>query len=224
MRVVGQGEQGRTPRPAPRGLLGLLPALALAGLLLQPGCGVTGSGGDEGTSLLADAWARYRQQRWEEARQLFQRLVDEDLSVAEAYAGLGWSRLHLLQPAQARLAFQNSLVGDEHRLESRAGEAFALRDTGGDTARLLDQARTVLLIDPDWRFLHEPAVDWMDLQVLMAQTFFLRQQFDSSLARCRQVDPAMALSRADSLSWQGAASFELALFAELTRLGQLVTE
>lgn len=192
--------------------------------LLALGCGVSGGGGTEEENALRDAWTLYHQQRWEEARVAFQDIADADLSVGEAFGGVGWTRLHLLQPVQARTAFQNSLVGDEQRLESRAGEAFALRDAGGDSGRLLEQARAVLATDPDWRFSHESSVDWMDLQVLMAQTFFLRQQFDSSLFRCRQADPAIALSRPDTLSWQGAASFELALFAEIDRLGRQVSE
>ena len=199
------------------------PVLAFA-LALALGCGVSETGGSEEESALHDAWALYHQQRWEDARAAFQDLVDADLVVGEAYGGLGWARLHLLQPGPARTAFQNSLVGDEDRLESRAGEAFALRDSGGDSGRLLQQARAVLAEDPGWRFSHETSVDWMDLQVLMAQTFFLRQQFDSSLYRCREADPAVALSRSDTLSWQGAASFELALFAEIDRLGRLVSE
>jgi len=199
-------------------------AVLLALLALAAGCGVSGGSSSEEDGQLADAWALYRQERWEEARVRFQQLVDADQAVGEAFAGVGWTRLHLLQPSQARTAFQNSLLDDDGRLESRAGEAFALRDAGGDSERLLAQARSVLLVDADWRFAHETSVDWRDLQVLMAQTFFLRQQFDSCLFRCRRADPAIGLSRADTLSWQGAASFELALFAEVERLAAEVAD
>lgn len=196
-----------------------------AGLgLLALGCGVSGGGRSDEENALNDAWALFHQQRWDDALVAFQNLVDDDQAVGEAFGGVGWSRLHLLMPSQAGIAFRNSLVSDEGNLDSRAGEAFALRDSGGDSGRLLSQARSVLFAEPTWRFDHETSVDWMDLQILMAQTFFLRQQFDSSLYRCRRVDPAVAVDRADSASWQGAASFELALFDELDRLTRLVGE
>jgi len=193
--------------------------LALAGA-----CGITGGGGGDGSDRLDSAWRLFRQQRFEEAATLFQELAWDDVELAESYGGLGWSRLRLLDPAAARLAFQSSLIADAQAMDSRMGELFALRDAGGAADAILGRSRAALRDDPDWRFGQEPAVDWRDAQLLMAQVFFLTQRFDSSLARCRTVDDAIALSRADTLSWQGAPSFEAALLEELERLGRELSQ
>ena len=192
--------------------------------LLALSCGVTGGGDDQGADRLESAWSRYRLRQYEQAAQLFQELALDDIELAESYGGLGWSRLRLLDAAGARLAFQSSLIGDAAWADSRAGEVFALRDAGGGAEALLAKARALLRDEPDWRFSRESEVDWRDLQVLMAQVFYYTQRFDSSLARCRAVDDALALSRADTLTWQGAASFEAALLLEVQRLSSLVCD
>ncbi len=187
------------------------------------GCGTSGGGTDEGASALNDAWNLYHNRSWAEARSGFLDLVAADRHVGEAYCGLGWCRLHLLQPDQALGDFQNSLWAEPGRQDSRAGEAFAQRDAQNpDYDRLLLRARNCLQEDPDYSFEHESGIDWADLHILMAQTFFYRQEFDSTLGHCQVVDPDMSLSRQDTTSWNGQSSFELALFDELQRLTELV--
>jgi hypothetical protein len=191
-------------------------------LLLTLSCGVTGGGGGDSSDRLGDAWRLYRLRQFEQSAQLFQDLALDDADLAECYGGLGWSRLRLLDPLGARQAFQSSLIADAGWPDSRAGELFALRDAGASADALLGRARTALQADPDWRFSQETTVDWRDLQMLMAQVFYYSQRFDSSLARCRAVDDALGLSRADTLSWLGAPSFETALLREVERLSGLV--
>ena len=187
-------------------------------------CGVSG-GGDSSTSDQVDeAWRRYRLGQYESAAALFEELAQEDVEMAESYGGLGWSRLHMLNPAGARQAFQSSLVGDADWMDSRAGELFALRDAGASADVLLSRSRSVLQDAPAWRFQHEQSVDWQDVQVLAAQVFFYTQRFDSCLAHCLAVDNSILLSREDTLSWQNAPSFEAALLREVERLGTIVTE
>lgn len=198
---------------------------ASAGLLLLTlSCGVTGGGGGDSADRLGDAWRLYQLRQYEQAAQLFQELALDDVELAESYGGLGWSKLRQLDPAGARLAFQSSLIGDAGWTDSRAGELFALRDAGGNAELLLNRGRSLLQVAPTWHFSRESAVDWRDLQVLMAQVFYYSQRFDSSLSRCLEVDDAIALSRADSLSWQGASSFEAALLQEVQRLSALVAD
>jgi len=193
-------------------------------VILLAGCGVTGQGPGDEADLVDDAWRLYRQERFEEAAQRFGELALEDVSLAESYGGLGWSRLRLLDPASARSAFQSSLIDDPQWTDSRAGELFALRDAGGSADVLLSRGRSLLHDEPTWRFSQETRVDWRDVQILMAQVFFYTQRFDSCLSRCATVDDAMSLSRADTLSWQGSPSFETALLLELERLTVLVSD
>lgn len=203
----------------PRVLLPLFPAV------LVVSCGV--SGGEDGTTSsdrVDEAWRRYRLGQFESAASLFLELTLEDVELAESSGGLGWSHLRMLNPTGARLAFQSSLVADVGWLDSRAGEVFALRDGGSSADALLSRARDVLRADPDWRFVHEPTVDWRDLRMTAAQVYYYTQRFDSCLAHCRAVDSSLGLDRADSLSWQGAPSFEAALLREVERLTAEVTE
>jgi hypothetical protein len=188
-------------------------------------CGVSGGEGDTtATDRVDEAWRRYRLGQYESAASLFLELTLEDVELAESSGGLGWSRLRMLNPSGARQAFQSSLVADVDWMDSRAGEVFALRDGGSSADALLNRARDVLRADADWRFVHEPSVDWRDLRMTAAQVYYYTQRFDSCLAYCRAVDSSLGLERSDSLSWQGAASFEAALLREVERLTAEVTQ
>ncbi len=203
-------------------LRGPAPVLLAA---LFASCGVSGGEDDTTASDRVDeAWRRYRLGQYESAATLFLELTLEDVELAESSGGLGWSRLRMLNPSGARQAFQSSLVADVAWVDSRAGEVFALRDGGSSADALLSRARDVLRADPDWRFVHEPAVDWRDLRMTAAQVYYYTQRFDSCLTYCRAVDSSLGLERADSLSWQGAPSFEVALLREVERLTAEVTE
>ncbi len=205
-----------------RRLAGLRRGLA-AGLLLPAfSCGVNGDSSSSTSDQVDEAWRRYRLGQYEGAATLFEELALDDVELAESYGGLGWSRLHLLNPAGARQAFQSSLVGDADWLDSRAGELFALRDAGAAADVLLGRARSMLQAGPAWRFQHEQSVDWQDVQVLTAQVFYYTQHFDSCLSHCLAVDNSIALTRVDTLSWQGAPTFEAALLREVERLGEWV--
>ena len=178
-----------------------------------------------GGSRLDEAWSLYHNEEYVAAAELFQDLVDEDLSVAEALCGIGWSRLHLRHPDESRNAFQSSLFADQTYLDSRVGEAFALRDaTTPDDGRLLEQARTSLRTDPDYVFTHETSINAQDLRVLLAQVFYYHQEFDSCYARCLEVDPQISIAPEDTLSWFMYPNFQSALFDELVRLSELVAD
>ena len=195
--------------------------VSLSALLL--GCGIT-STSSSGGSRLGDAWSLYHNGEYADAADLFQELVDEDLSVAEALCGIGWCRLHLRHPDLSRTAFQSSLYADQEYLDSRVGEAFALRDASvPDDGRLMEQARGSLREAPSYTFSHETRINADDLRVLLAQVFYYHQEFDSCYARCLEVDPAISIAPEDTLSWFMYPNFQSALFAELVRLSELVS-
>lgn len=189
-------------------------------LLALGGCGITGGGEEGGEGALATAWNRYRQGNYEAALADFSELASDGALLPEALEGQGWCRLMLAQPSQAAPLFRQSLLADDNRNSARAGEAFARRDSSPpDYGRVISQARETLNRQPAYRFPHDTRIDWLDLHLLMAQAFFYRQELDSSLGHCRVIDPGLALSASDTLSWGEAGSFEHALFLTLQDLG-----
>ncbi|MCB9473763.1 MAG: hypothetical protein H6678_08135 [Candidatus Delongbacteria bacterium] len=192
-------------------------ALALIGL---SGCGITGTSDDTGEGALSSAWNRYAQQDYDGALAAFSALLDTGGLYPEASEGQGWCQLMLGQATPAALAFRQALLADDERNSARVGEAFARRDSSPpDYPRVIQRAREALRRDPDFRFSHDTHIDWRDLHLLMAQTFFYQQALDSCLVHCRAVDSGLTLSRTDTLSWGASPTFELALFSTLLELG-----
>jgi hypothetical protein len=188
-------------------------------------CGTKGpTTSDNGDPTIEKAWDYYSLQQWDQAISEFTAVANSGYNIAEAYSGIGWSKLHRLEPQSGLNAFQTSLLDDANYLNSLAGEAFSQRDVNNpDNNRLLAKARKCLLLAPDYQFDRETSVNSLDLHILMAQVFFTQQDFDSSYFHCRQVDESVSIARLDTLSWNGANSYESALLSELSRLSQLVS-
>jgi hypothetical protein len=186
-------------------------------------CGTTGPATENGDPDIEQAWDYYSQGLWDEAIAEFVAIAENGNHIAEAFSGIGWSKLHRIEPQGGLTAFQISLLEDPNYLNSLAGEAFAQRDIANpDYSRLLDKARKCLELDADYEFEREISVNNLDLHLLMAQIFFTQHQFDSTLFRCLQVDPELNLAPEDTLSWSDAGSFEAALLSELERLSILL--
>lgn len=193
---------------------------AMALLLLLSGCGITGGDEVSGEGALSAAWTQFQRGNYEVALAAFDDLAADGALLPEALEGQGWCRLMLGQATQAAPVFRQSLLADENRHGARAGEAFARRDSSPpDYPRVISQARETLRRQPAFRFSYNTRIDWLDLHLLMAQAFFYQQAFDSSLGHCRIIDPGLALTAQDTLSWGEAGSFESALFLTLQDLG-----
>ena len=102
-----------------------------------------------------------------------------------AFLGLGWAQL---RDDQAGLA-ENNLVEylslSPGSNDGRAGLAFAC--LGQDEFQgAIDAAEAVLSADPSWTFGHDGSVDYLDLRLLLAQSYYELANYDESLKIVQQ--------------------------------------
>lgn len=173
-------------------------------------------GADEATyqSLIDDGWSLFQSGQYTEAIAVFTEARDLSPDRADAYAGMGWSRMKLddLNAASADFASGAALAGT--RVDLLGGYAFtlnALKDYANSNVR----ADELLALSSNWTFPYANGIDATDIQIVKAENFFALGEFSSSLAVVKTLNPSFPLSAVST------ADDEMALAAEIERLKEI---
>ena len=192
-------------------LAGILLGMLAAGL---PGCGDNGSGpsGDDG--LITQAWAKFEGGQFEAALSTFEEAAGGEGERAEAYNGMGWCYMKI-DSLQAGLdAFDQALSEGLSSADPRAGKALIYRDiTPADFQNAIDWAYEALRKDAHYVFSHDTSLDWKDLRLVRAQSYFALARYLSAKFEIDILNPENHLN-------PGSATFVEDLLAEIQRLGE----
>lgn len=193
-----------------RGVAALVPAM-LAGWL--GGCGDNGSGPSGQDGLIGEGWAKFEGGQVEAALATFQEALGADGDRAEAYNGMGWCYMKM-DSLQAGLdAFDQALSEGLETAEPRAGKAMICRDlTPANFQDAIDWAYEALRKDALFVFAHDTSLNWMDLRLVRAQSYFALAKYLSAKFEVDILNPDNGLK-------PGSATFVEDLLAEIQILG-----
>ncbi len=170
-------------------------------------------GGDDKSyqGLLDDGWSLFQSGQYNEAIAVFMEARDLSPDRADAYAGMGWSRMKLDDLAGASADFSTGapLVGT--RVDLLGGWTFtlnALKNYSNSNAR----ADELLALSSNWTFPYLSGINATDIQIVKAENFFGLGSFSSSLAIVKMINPSFSLNSVST------AADEMALAAEIERL------
>jgi tetratricopeptide (TPR) repeat protein len=120
-----------------------------------------------------------------------------------AFLGLGWAQLRRDQAGVAANNLAEYLNLSPGSNDGRAGLAFACLGQD-DFQGAIDAAEAVLSSDPSWTFGHDGSVDYSDLRLLLAQSYYALADYSESLRIVQQyfdsgfsVDPDTPKGRDD---------------------------
>ena len=193
-------------------------AVALIGAFLM-GCGPTDpgeGGGDENTApdATSQGWTAFRAGDYETAASSFILALTLDASNADAHNGLGWSLTNLGNLQNALTSFDTAIDNGLASADALAGKTIILRDRRPvDHSATIDAATATLVKDQDWVFEHDTRLDWRDVRLVLAQSYFAIGEYDivndqiELLGGTRQ-DPA-------------SPNYVLGLLTELQALGSI---
>jgi hypothetical protein len=182
-------------------------ALFLALLPAALGCG-KGIEGPPAAPGLADAWLLFEQGRYVEARNAFSNLVAEHGAAAQE--GLGWCELRMNNLSSADVAFGES----RERQDADAGWAFvkwALEEYSAAIAK----ADAVLTFSPRYSFSHDTSVNYRDLILHQAFSYFHLADFTNCIEKIKLLDDSFDANPSDP-------GIETTLLAKLEQLRELV--
>ena len=180
-------------------------SIALVGLLLLLAAACSdSSSGPETTAAeeLSEGWVDFEAGRFSQATEHFQSAVNKDGSLADAHNGLGWSRAMQENLSGAVTALENALDGGLSTPDADAGLAVVYRDTP-NYSQAISHAQDVITASPTYVFSHRTSIDYRDMHLVMAQSYYRLGESNFVLAQAQVdiLDPANGLDPLDSGTW-----------------------
>ncbi len=157
---------------------------------------------------LEDAWQQFKAGNYRDARDQFEALVGQ--YGAKAHVGIGWCSLRLDNLAKANEDFAKA----PNETSGNAGWTFvkwALEDYQGT----IQKADFVLLRDSDYVFPHDSEVNYLDLILYQAYSYFHLGNYTMCIQKVQAIDPGF---QADPLD----PDIESVLLTELETLSKIV--
>ena len=188
------------------------PLVTIYGCLLLSGCGDDDNGGVTAEQLTSEGWTLFELGDFAGARSKFEEALAVDGGFAEADNGLGWTwvRLDSLEVAVSR--FDAALTKGLPSADPYAGQAVAYRDVEPvDLTLAVAAAGSALGREIRYTFSHDPRLDWKDLRLILAQSYFGLQRYAEASA---QVD-----SLGGTVPDPNSERFVEELLLEIERLG-----
>lgn len=163
--------------------------------LLSFGCGkkktTVGPVPPTAEELTKTGWAKFEGKYYESAISHFDSAITTNANYSEGYCGLGWCYAMLSDTSLSVKNFKKCMSftnPDSIALWAKAGLAFAY-----DAEKLYDQtidnAKEVLEADSSWKFSHDTTCSASDLHLLLAECYYAKGEFDSSLAEVQILNP-----------------------------------
>jgi hypothetical protein len=185
--------------------------LAILSLLLLVIAGCSGDESTTGPSVadLSSGWSLYESGDNVGATTVFTAVIASDIQNAEAHNALGWAATQIGNTEQGKLEFLKAIECGMTTAAPYAGLAFALMDIApADFHGAISSALTALEISPEWVFAHRTSLDWRDIRLVLAISYFAIHDFDSAN---QQVEILGGTQSSDTET----------LMNEITRLGDL---
>jgi tetratricopeptide (TPR) repeat protein len=107
-----------------------------------------------------------------------------------AFLGSGWAELRQNHGGLAQNSLEKFLLLTPGDIDGRAGLAFAYLSQN-KFRNAIDTAKVVLSSSASWTFGRDPSINYLDLQLLLAQCYYELADFNTSLAIVKQYfDPS----------------------------------
>lgn len=156
--------------------------------------------GDKGITYpedhIGDAWNLFIDGDYEASRDKFQTLI---VSEGErAYVGLGWSNLRLGNIAAANVNFDSvpNLSGYENSKLANAGWTFVKWGLE-EYSSSITKANFVMVEDPAFSFKYDLTVNFSDLILIQAYSYFHLAAYEDCINRIKELDNTFTATPAD---------------------------
>jgi tetratricopeptide (TPR) repeat protein len=181
---------------------------------LAGGCILDGD--DDGSrvdTLLNEGWFLFETGNFSRSQSRFQEALELDWHCADAFNGRGWCGLNMNSLYAAKWDFLQALEKGHLAPDPLAGLAIAYRDLDpADFEAAAASATSALRRDPRFVFEHDPTLDWRDLRLIMAQSYFAMGIYPLANAQVDSLD--------GNVQDPASLTFVEDLLREIQRLGE----
>lgn len=145
-------------------------------------------------------WDMFKEGKFEDSRVWFQNSVNTDVKWQDGYNGLGWSYAKLMQADSSEFYFNKGLAQtpktgnlDTVKVQMLAGLLFANSAIGSfDKAiingnQFLHETKLTPTLWQNWIFSHDTLLNYLDLRIALAGSYFAQKKFDSTNVQVKYV-------------------------------------
>jgi tetratricopeptide (TPR) repeat protein len=165
----------------------LLVAALISSLLLLYGCGEDGGGGGQSVEeLINQGWAKFDAGDNAGASADFKAAIGMSADTNRAYLGLGWAELrqsHAGMAEKALLTYLSKAFSDSNNAKAGLALAYHAQDKFEDA---IDMAEAVLDADQAWSLPRSSEINYLDLALVLAESYYATGDFSQSLLVVRQ--------------------------------------
>lgn len=199
------------------------PILTLMLLVVSVNCGKSTKHEKSAAELTAEGWVLFESDNFDGAKPKFSEAMGKDANYADAYNGRGWCSAFLDQDTEATSDFNAANSKGLGQPDAYAGLA-GVYVGNQEFLSALSNAKTVLSQDSSYQFSHQPAVDSLDLHLILAQAYYGLggAYIDSAQQRVDYLNPANDLDPGNPATWVVSGdtygTYAEALLKEIQRL------
>jgi tetratricopeptide (TPR) repeat protein len=137
--------------------------------------------------LLDSGWDNFTNNNFEQSLEFFEEVINRNTMLAEANNGLGWSYAKLDSLGKALNSFDDALNAnpvDQTKDDCMAGKCF-VKDAQNQAQDCLDYSAE---ISNSWQFEYDQNLNYNDIVVLRAASFYSLANFPASLIEIQKID------------------------------------
>lgn len=138
--------------------------------------------------LLDSGWENYANNEFEQSLDFFNEMINRNTRLSEANNGLGWSYAKLDSLSKSLKYFDEALArnpSNQTKDDCLAGKCF-VKDAQNQAQNCLDYS---LEISNSWQFEYDQNLNYDDIIVLRATSFYSLANFSSSLIEIQKLEP-----------------------------------
>ncbi len=165
----------------------LFVAALISSLLLLYGCGEDGGGGGQtAEQLIEQGWTKFAAGENAGASADFKAAIGMSADTNIAYLGLGWAELrqsHAGMAEKAFLTYLSKAFSDSNDAKAGLALAYHAQDKFEDA---IGMAEAVLAADQDWNLSRATEINYLDLALVLAESYYATGDFSQSLLVVQQ--------------------------------------
>ncbi len=164
--------------------------------------------------MVLEGWTSYSQNEFETAIDWFKKAGKKNPSAAEPLTGLAWTFMKMDSLSKADTYFSAGASKQGVPPDHYAGWSF-LKNANKEYVLSNQFADEALSMNANWSFVYAVGLNAADLQLLMAQNYFMTGDYSNSLIKVKILNPSFETDIFDSAG-------QALLAKEIERLRKLV--